>query len=357
MNHKITLLSLLLGCASLAVAQPVASYDRTEHDFGTILWKQPASTTFTVTNRGNRPLVITYVSTDCGCTDAEWTQTAIAAGEVGQVTVTFDAGMLGRFHKYLGIYSNADEEPVYLALRGTVASELKDYGETHPYQIGNLRLDRRSVRFADGHKGDSLVAEVNVVNTGESDYAPSLIHSPSHVSMKCIPDTLTRHQAGRLRFTIDSERLTHLGLTQTSVNLSRFMGDKISEENELQLEAILLPDFSRLTAAQRALAPVLMVSAERLDFGPFGEKKKLTQTVVLTNTGKSTLKIQALQVSDLALSVSLKKSELKPGESTRLKVTAVRELLKKRKSAEASILMITNAPGQPKTEITTNLKR
>ena len=66
-----------------------------------------------------------------------------------------------------------------------------------------------------------------------------------------MPDTLRRKQAGTLMLTLDTDKLTHLGLTQTSVFLSRYMGDKVSEENEIPLTATLLPDFSALSAAER----------------------------------------------------------------------------------------------------------
>lgn len=51
-----------------------------------------------------------------------------------------------------------------------------------------------------------------------------------------------------------------------------------------------------------------------------------------------------------ALSVSLNKSVLDPGEEAKLKVTANVERMKKSKS-EPKVLMITNDPNNPKVEI------
>ena len=356
MKH-IALISLFLIWTACVVAQPVATYDRTEQDFGTILWKQPVSAKFNVTNRGNQPLVITYVSTDCGCTEADWTQTPIAPGASGEVTATFDANMLGRFHKSIGIYSNAEETPCYLTLTGTVATQLENYDQTHPYTIGNLRLDRTDINLGDGHKGELLTTEVNIVNIGENEYQPALIHQHGHIHMESIPAKLGRKQTGKLRFTVDTQKLTQLGLTRTDIHLARYVGDKVSEENRLTTYATLLPDFSKLTAAQRLLAPDIHLSDTVADFGKFGEKKKLTRTVTLTNTGKSTLKILAIQVNDLTLNVQLKKNELKPGESTRLKINVVKNYMKQRQMVEAELLLVTNAPRHPKVTIATKVKK
>lgn len=356
MKHTI-IISLLLVWGVCAAAQPVATYDRTEQDFGTILWKQPVSAKFTVTNRGDQPLVIIDVSTDCGCTEADWTQTPIAPGASGEVTATFDAAMLGRFHKSIGIYSNAEEIPTYLTLTGTVATQLENYDDTHPYIIGNLRLDRTHIDLGDGHKGDLLTTEVNIVNTGDIEYEPTLIHQHGHIRMESIPAKLGRKQAGKLRFTIDTQKLTQLGLTQTDIYMARFLGDKVSEENRLTTYATLLPDFSKLTAAQRILAPDIQLSDTVVNFGKFGEKKKLTRMVTLTNTGKSPLKILTMQVNDLTLNVQLKKNELKPGESSKLRINVVKNHMKQRQAVEAGVLLITNAPDHPKVTITTQVKK
>lgn len=353
---RIPFIALLALLAEVAQAQPAPFFDRTEADLGTLLWKEPATATFTVSNRGDKPLVISFVGTDCGCTVARWTEAPIKPGESGEVTATFDAGMLGRFQKMVGIYTNADEAPYYLTLRGHVVSRLDNFDETHPHQMGNIRLDRNTVDFADSHKGDYPMAEIKIVNTGDAPYAPVMMHLPSYVRLQSDPDTLRRKQAGVLRLVLDTDKLPRMGLTQTSIYLARHMGDKVSEENEIALTATLLPDFSNLSAAERARAPRAVLSETDIDFGPFGTKKKMSRKLTLTNTGKSVLKIQELQVSNPALSVTLKKSSLEPGATTKLKVTATARYLKK-SPAEARVLLITNDPDHPKLEIDVPLSR
>ena len=59
---------MLLGSGLSVFAQPKASFDKTMHEFGTILWKNPVTATFKITNKGDKPLVISNVTTSCGCT-------------------------------------------------------------------------------------------------------------------------------------------------------------------------------------------------------------------------------------------------------------------------------------------------
>ena len=65
---------------------------------------------------------------------------------------------------------------------------------------------------------------------------------------------------------------------------------------------------------------------------------------------KSPLQISKLQVFNPALGVSLKKSVLQPGETTRLRVTIDKRNIAKKKR-HLRILMITNDPMQPKVEM------
>ena len=126
------------------------------------------------------------------------------------------------------------------------------------------------------------------------------------------------------------------------------MGDKVSEENEIVVSAVLLPDFSNLTADQIGQAPELTLSEEELDFGSMGDKRKLTRKLVITNTGKSTLNIRQVQVFNRSLSVSLGNRSLAPGKSTKLKVTVNAKYMKKAK-ARPRVLLISDDPKHPKT--------
>lgn len=131
MKHIILIVSLLMGVTLGVQAQPKALFDKTTHEFGTILWKNPVTVTFKITNKGDKPLVISNVTTSCGCTVADWTKEPIAPGKTGIVSSTFDAKAIGRFQKSVGIYCNASNKPIYLAiLHELSASALPDYFDT-----------------------------------------------------------------------------------------------------------------------------------------------------------------------------------------------------------------------------------
>ncbi|MEG2573853.1 MAG: DUF1573 domain-containing protein [Bacteroides sp.] len=351
---RILSLTFFLLLVVLAIkAQPQLSFSQKAHDFGTIPWNKPVTAEFKVTNTGNSTLVISNVTTSCGCTLAEWTKQPIAPGEEGVISSTFDAKALGHFSKSIGIYSNASPKPIYLIITGEVAVGRLNYKKDYPFEIGNIRIDKNNIEFLDTNKGDKPTAEILVANTSNKAYEPILMHLPPYLKAVATPKKLARGRAGKIKITLDTRLLKNLGLTQTSVYLARFPGDKVGDENEITVSAVLLPDFSHLTELQKAAAPVIQLSETDIDMGPMGKKDKLSHTIIITNVGKSRLDIRELQVFNAAVNVSLRKRYINPGVSTKLKVTLIGKALKKLKSSPR-VLMITNDPQHSKVII--NLK-
>ena len=342
-----------IGCL-VGLAQPKATFDKKIHDFGVLLWKHPATAVFTVKNEGDKPLVISNVTTSCGCAVADWTKAPIAPGMTGTVAVTFDAKALGHFQKSVGVYCNASVRPLYLTLRGEVSADPKNYTLTHPYEIGAIRLNKDVIEFEDANKGDKPTVEIGVANTSGDVYEPVLMHLPPYLEMVAEPGRIGEKGTGKIKVTLDTDKLPKFGLTTATVYLSRFSGDKVGDDNAIPVSAVLLPDFSLKSESWRMNPPKAELSTTELTVQPLNEKEKKTLSVVVKNAGKSNLEITDLQVFNPTLGVQLKKRVLKPGMSSKMKITVYGEYLKKVKGTPR-VLMITNDPNRPKIIINVNV--
>ena len=355
MKRSISFIITLFIITLSVIAQPRLSSNKETHNFGQIEWKHPVNVEYTITNTGDKPLVLTNVTTSCACSVASWTKTPIAPGEKGTVSATFDAKALGHFEKTVGIYSNAQPSLVYLKFVGEVVQEVTDFTKTHPYAIGSIRLDRNEFAFPDAHRGEEPTLTFSVVNLSDRPYEPVLMHLPPYLKMEKKPNVVLKGKRGTVKLTLDTRQLTDLGLTQASVYLARFAGDKVSEENEIPVSAILLPDFSGMTEQDSLNAPAIRLSETDIDLSArLAKKNKASNDIVITNAGKAPLQISKLQVFNSSVGVSLKKTVLQPGETTKLRVTIHKKNTGKKKH-HLRILMITNDPAQPKVEI--NVKR
>jgi len=355
MKRTLLLIFTLLTVTLAAVAQPRISSNKETHNFGQIEWKKPVTVEYTITNTGNEPLVLTNVTTSCACAVADWTKEPIAPGAKGTVKASFDAKALGRFDKSIGIYSNATPNLVYLKFTGEVVQEIKDYSKLLPYAIGNIRIDRDEFSFPDVYRGQQPSMTFSIANLSDRPYEPVLMHLPPYLKMEAEPKVLLKGKKGTIKLTLDASQLQDFGLTQTSVYLSRFSGDKVSEDNEIPVSAILLPDFSCMTEKDSLNAPSIHISETNIDLSiPLIKKNKVSHDILIANAGKTPLVISKLQVFNSSVGVRLKKTVIPPDGMTKLKVTIHKRDVGNKKH-HLRILMITNDPLRPKVEI--NIKR
>lgn len=343
------ILPLLFSVAGLlnVSAQPKARYLTPKLDLGNIAWKVPALAHFEIRNTGTSPLVVTGVYTDCACTVAAWDKKPIAPGATTTLTVTLDAETLGTFDKSVYVTTNAENVARRLRFSGRVMQKVVNYDRDFPYRIGDIRVSVENIEFDDVKKGEKPQATLFLLNAGKKEYAPELLHLPNYLTVKADPAVIRPGRMGKLVLTLKSNQLHSLGLTQSSVYLARFVGDRVGKDNELGLSVTLLPNFTaaELNSPQAPSAEM----ATSIDLGAFNGKSKLKGALLLTNKGLSPLVINMLQVYNPGLSVSLEKTTLRPGESTEMKVVVSSAIERFRGSRK--VLLITNDPRHPKISV------
>ncbi len=340
---------MLFAFTASALAQPQLSFDSPTQDLGTLLWHVPQSATFNLTNKGTQNFTITNVRTDCGCTEAEWSDKTIVPGASTQIKVSYDAEMLGHFNKKVAVYTNLSDQPYYLTLMGVVSmSKGEEVSAQYPYQVGDYYLSTDNIEFDDVNRGEKPTYALSILNSSKKSFRPELMHLPKYLTAHADPAVIHPGRVGRVLLTLDSNKLPTMGLTQTSIYLSRFMGDRVSKDTEINVSATLLPDFLD-TPTQHALSPTLEIDSTHITLPPLGKKKKVSGQIVLKNTGKTPLTISALQVYNPGISVSLNKRRIDPGESEKLKITITSNTsyFKGRRR----ILLITNDPDHSKVVI------
>ena len=85
----------------------VITFDKKEHDFGTIEQNAAQETVFSFTNTGTAPLIITNTVASCGCTTPDAPlNTPIAPGEKGEIKVRFNGSGSGQVTKTVTVSAN-----------------------------------------------------------------------------------------------------------------------------------------------------------------------------------------------------------------------------------------------------------
>lgn len=100
---------------------PKIEFDHTTFNFGTVMQGEKLTHTFTFTNKGNSPLVISSTSASCGCTTSTPPRAPIKPGEKGKIDVTFDSKTkMGDVENKVRVASNAYPSPAVLTIKATV---------------------------------------------------------------------------------------------------------------------------------------------------------------------------------------------------------------------------------------------
>lgn len=99
-------------------------YEKDSYDFGKIKQGEKVSHSFTFTNTGKSPLIITNATASCGCTTPIWPKKPIMPGDTGSIAVTFNsAGKSGLQDKLITVTANSQPPQSIVHLIGEVLTK------------------------------------------------------------------------------------------------------------------------------------------------------------------------------------------------------------------------------------------
>lgn len=105
----------------VSASNAIIKFETTEHDFGDIMEGEKVSYSFKFNNVGKDDLVITSVSTTCGCTVTDFPKDPIKPGESGTIEVTFNSsGRSGKQVKVITVATNANPSTSQLTIKANV---------------------------------------------------------------------------------------------------------------------------------------------------------------------------------------------------------------------------------------------
>ena len=86
---------------------PAFSFEKEEHDFGTLIDGEKVAYSFRFSNSGDAPLIISNAKGSCGCTVPNYPKEPIAPGATAFINVTFDSkGRTGKQSKAVTLTAN-----------------------------------------------------------------------------------------------------------------------------------------------------------------------------------------------------------------------------------------------------------
>lgn len=94
-----------------------------EYDFGLLNYDEEARAVFKFKNISKKPVKLTNVKASCGCTGTEWPREEIAKKKKGEIVVTYNSKIVGKFNKTVYVYIDGEENPIQLVIKGEVLNQ------------------------------------------------------------------------------------------------------------------------------------------------------------------------------------------------------------------------------------------
>jgi hypothetical protein len=147
----------------------------------------------------------------------------------------------------------------------------------------------------------------------------SISNLPIYITCKLVPDKqLNPKQKGMVIVTYDASKRNDFGYVNDQFTL--LTNDSIQPEKTIKISANIVEDFSKLTPEQLQNAPKITFENSTYNFGTIREGDKVEHDYTFSNTGKSELIIRKTKVSCGCTAGTPEKTNLKPGESSKIHV-------------------------------------
>ena len=100
---------------------PVIRFEQTTLKLGKIKYGESDTYWFKFKNEGENPLILTSVMTSCGCVALSWPKAPIKSDQADSIKIMYNTRQEGTFSKSIRVYSNAENSPVFLRIKGQVS--------------------------------------------------------------------------------------------------------------------------------------------------------------------------------------------------------------------------------------------
>lgn len=318
-RYLFPLLAILTLSAVASFAQKgKIEFKETTYDFGKVQEDGGnISHEFIFTNTGSEPVLLQGVTTSCGCTASEWSHEPILPGKTGYVIATYSPrGRPHSFVKSLTIRSNAENETLALFIKGYVIPHVPTPEEIYRQRFGELGMKSAYIPLQNVNNTGISVENVEVHNFGERPLKLQISNMPPYCEVTPQELKVDPEATATFAISIDGTKCSEWD-HQTFPLQVRVDG----VTGVINVAFTRVQDFSKMTAQQRADAPIAHFDATTYRFPTVQSGALVQHDFVLTNNGNTPLHILRLHPACSCITAVADNTEVKPGMKTLIHVT------------------------------------
>lgn len=268
---------------------------------------------FEYRNISNFPVKILSVESGCGCTIAEYDKNPILSQKEGAITIKFDPkNRPGDFDRTITIRTDGQPEYIYLHLYGSVTNSRMEYISSFPIVQGNMRLTTNKVNFSlTDKKRDSAV--VTLLNNSKKMISITSVKTPPYIRAEILKPMLMPDDACQIKITYFGDIANDYGTKNDELYIQT-SDDSVPKKTVL-VRADIVQDFSNMTASEKKNAPVVLAATTEHNFGEVYLGEVVSYDFIITNKGKSDLRIMKVNPDCGCIVGSYTKDIVKKGKT------------------------------------------
>lgn len=352
------LLSLILfSVISLNAQNNFIEFEKTTHDFGTFKEEDGSgfsTYSFKFKNVSGAPIQLISVKAGCGCTTPKWTNQTIPPGGSGEVTASYDpVNRPGSFSKEVTVKAgkvnlasgtvtdSLTADTKLLFIKGNVIPRPKGPKDWYPFEDKNLRFSTNHVAFGELYNTEVKTRDFTIYNQGTQPVSIKNVDVKGHIVFDFAGKTVVNPKDSiKVKVTFNGPLCNDWDFLHERATMNT--SDSVKT---VYISASVRQKFE-LTPEQKANAPIAKFEKTVHDFGTINDDQTVTHDFVVTNAGKSDLNILKTKASCGCTASEPEKKNLKPGESTVIKVTF--SAYGKSGQQSKNVTVITNDPTNDK---------
>lgn len=320
------------------------SFDKKLHNFGTINEVDGSVThTFIAKNISDKPFIINYISTGCGCTAAQYDKSPIMPNKTREILVEFDPeNRAGLFNTVINIVGGTKIENHTLRVIGNIAAQNRTIEELYPIIMGDIRVKEDFIpfgiipnreihtQFIELYNNSDKLVKLDVKNSGTENTKVWLTR-----------DEVAPSRKSYLMYEINLKDSDLLGDINDVVTLTV---NGVEQKNKIKVSATAIPNVYDYTVEQLDNSPIATIyktehTIENID------KKNCSYSFKIENNAKGELKILKAIKKHKTVDYTINFTSLKAGQKGEITLTLNPDKFENK--ANGTVTFITSSPQTP----------
>lgn len=319
------------------------SFNEKLHDFGTIYEVNGVvKCNFTVKNTSDKPFVINFITTGCGCTVAQYDKSPIMPNKTRDITIQYDpTNRAGVFRTAINIVGASPREDYTIHVRGSIIAREKTVSELYPISLSGIKLKEDFIPFGIIPNKETHTYFIEIYNPSSENIDVEVsCNEGQNRRAWMTKNTVKPNQNSYIMYELDLKESNYLG--DISDKITIFVNEK-QLSYKINVSGTVIPNYYDITEQQIRMMPIGLIS--EIEHTINISKTNNSYNFKISNSGNSELKILKAIKRTKLIDYSINFSELKRGESGTITLMLNESKIKNR--ASGVITFITNSVDTP----------